>query len=66
MDVAYLFGNFLMSVPKILLNGLVSAIKAVGKFIYDTITWPFRKIWEGLVWAGNKTKEIWVSLSLFS
>jgi phage-related protein len=59
MDVAYLFGNFLVSIPQILLNGFIKTFKSIGKFIWDVITWPFRKIWDGIKWMGEKLQAAW-------
>jgi phage-related protein len=59
IEVAYYFGNFLSRIPGLVYQGFVNSIKKIGKFIYDVITWPFRKIYEGVVWMGSKIKDIW-------
>ena len=66
MDGMWAVGNFLfIALPKMMWDGFKKTMSYLGKFIWDTLTWPFRKIGELLkavfydfpIWLGNKLME---------
>ena len=64
MDGVWAVGNFLvLSLPKIMWQAFKNSLSAVGKFVWDTLSWPFRKIGELMNWVWEsikqKTMEAW-------
>jgi hypothetical protein len=58
MDGIWAVGNFLViTLPQIMWQAFKDSMSAVGKFVLDTLTWPFRKIWEFMEWAWNSIKQ---------
>lgn len=58
MDGVWAVGNFLvLTLPKIMWQAFKNSMAAVGKFVWDTLSWPFRKIWEFMKWAWESVKQ---------
>lgn len=66
MDGVWTIGNFMfLTLPKMMWDGFKKAISSMGKYIWDTLTWPFRKIGELLkavfydfpIWLGTKITD---------
>jgi hypothetical protein len=58
MDGVWAVGNFLvLTLPKIMWQAFKNSLAAVGKFVWDTLSWPFKKAKEFMEWAWDSIKR---------